>query len=213
MQFKLASKKRLNLIVHEFKEGFNFLYPLKKEVTFFGSARLDDDNPYCTQARTLAKRLSHAGYTIITGGGGGIMEAANHGAVEGGGESVGINIQLPTEQRTNPYVKKSIAFHYFFSRKVIMSASAQAYIFFPGGFGTLDEFFELIMLIQTRKMARVPIILIGKKFWNPLLQFIDKVVHKDFKTIAPEDTTIYMLASSLDHAYDLVLASRERRYF
>lgn len=213
MQFKLVSRKRLELIQQEFEKGFNFLYPLKNEVTFFGSARLDEKNKYCKIARKLAQRLAKQGYTIITGGGSGIMEAANRGAVDAEGESVGINIQLPTEQRINPYVKKSLAFHYFFIRKVIMSASAQAYVFFPGGFGTLDEFFELVMLIQTRKMARVPIILIGQKFWKPLLNFIDEVVLKETKTISPTDSSIYILAKSIDHAYNLVLASRERTYF
>lgn len=211
LRFKRAKGKRLELIQKEFDRGFKFLYHLKNEITFFGSARLHGE--YYEQARELAARLAKEGYTIITGGGPGIMEAANKGAVEGRGVSVGLNIELPMEQRINKYVKKALGFHYFFSRKVIMSASAQAYVFFPGGFGTIDEFFELVVLIQTRKMARVPIILVGEKFWKPLLSYIETVLRDEYKTISPGDTSIYMCAKNLDEAFDLVSASRERRYF
>lgn len=212
-KFQVAEQRRLSLIKKEFEDGFNFLYPLKKEVTIFGSARFDEKSEYYQMARELAKRLAHSGFTIITGGGPGIMEAGNRGAVEGKGESIGINIELPMEQRINPYVKKALGFHYFFSRKVIMSASAQAYVYFPGGFGTLDEFFEIVVLIQTRKMARVPIIVVGEKFWKPLLAFINTTLLHEMNLIAPGDEQIYVLAKSVDEAFDLVKASRKRVYF
>src|SRR3989338_7041363 len=131
-------------IITEFVEGYQFLGDLKKEVTLLGSARFPSNNKYYKIAQELGYLLGKNGFTTITGGGPGIMEAANNGAFEGGGESVGLNIQLPFEQRTNPYVKKSIAFYYFFSRKVMLTAPANAFVFFPGGFGTLDEFFEVV---------------------------------------------------------------------
>ncbi|MEK7532628.1 MAG: TIGR00730 family Rossman fold protein, partial [Patescibacteria group bacterium] len=138
---------RVFRIMSEFVEGYQFLGEFHHEVTVFGSARLKPSNTYCKKARSLGKMLAEGGYTTITGGGGGIMEAANRGADEGGGESVGINILLPHEQRINAYVKKSIALHYFFTRKVMFATPAQAFVFFPGGYGTLDEFWEIIDLM------------------------------------------------------------------
>ena len=141
------------------------------------------------------------------------MEAANRGAQETGAESVGLNIQLPKEQRINKYVKHGIGFHYFFTRKVMLSASAQAYVFFPGGFGTLDEFFELVTLVQTKKMERIPIVLIGKDYWGALLQWIKKQVLEEHHAIAPEDLDIFTIAKSVDAAYKIIIKSKERSYF
>src|SRR3989344_5292298 len=135
---------RIFRIITEFVEGYQFLAGLKKEVTILGSARLSSNNKYYKIAEELGYLLGKNGFTTITGGGPGIMLAANKGAFEGGGESVGLNIQLPLEQRTNSYVKKSTAFYYFFSRKVMLTSPANAFVFFPGGFGTLDEFFEVV---------------------------------------------------------------------
>lgn len=163
---------RIFRIMAEFVEGYQFLSKLEKEVTILGSARLEPGSEYYEVACELGKLLGQGGYTTITGGGPGIMEAANKGAYEAGGPSVGLNIQLPFEQRINPYVTKSTAFYYFFTRKVMLTSPANAFVYFPGGFGTMDEFFEVIDLMELNKMERAPIILVGKKFWAPLLEFL-----------------------------------------
>lgn len=211
--FKEDLNWKIFRILAEFINGFEFLAPLKKEVTFFGSARFQGKNKHYQQACDLACMLGKAGFSIITGGGPGIMEAANKGAYEAGTESIGINIQLPFEQRTNPYVKHSEGFHYFFVRKVILSISAQAYIFFPGGFGTLDEFFEIITLIQTRKMEPVPVVLIGKDFFGPLIQWLKTVVLEQHQCIDKEDLDMFRLVDTVQEAFDLVHASHEKQYF
>ena len=213
--FKEDPTWRIFRIMSEFVDGFQFLSEFKKEVTFFGSGRFAPGHKYYKLANKLAKRLSQAGCTIITGGGPGIMEAGNKGAVEGQrGESVGLNIQLPYEQRINQYVKKGIGFHYFFTRKVMLSASAQAYVFFPGGFGTLDEFFEMITLIQTKKiLEKIPVILVGLEFWQPLLKWIDEFMYQKNKAIDAADRKIYTLVDSVDKAYQIIIRSKERKFF
>ena len=211
--FRSEVSWRIFRIMAEFIDGFQFLADLKKEVSFFGSARFTEKNPHYQEALELARRLGKAGFTIITGGGPGIMEAANRGASETGAESIGLNIQLPKEQRVNKYVKHGIGFHYFFTRKTILSASAQAYIFFPGGFGTLDEFFELVTLIQTKKMERIPIVLVGKDYWGSLLQWMKLQVDEKHHAIAPEDMNIFQVVQSIDEAYQIILKSKERVYF
>ncbi|OGY36595.1 MAG: Rossman fold protein, TIGR00730 family [Candidatus Andersenbacteria bacterium RIFCSPHIGHO2_12_FULL_45_11b] len=204
---------RIFRIMAEFVDGFEFLYPLRKEVTFFGSARLPETDKWYGVARKLGRLLAEEQFTIITGGGPGIMEAGNRGAYEGGGESIGLDIQLPTEQRRNAYVKKGIGFHYFFTRKVMLSASAQAYVFFPGGFGTLDEFFEMITLIQTKKMNSVPVICVGREFWEPLDTWIRTSLVQTFKTISAEDTTLYTIVETPEEAFAVIKDSKERKYF
>lgn len=163
---------RIFRIMAEFVEGYQFLSGLDKEVTIFGSARFREGHTYYAIARELGKRLGEKKYTVITGGGPGIMEAANRGASDAGGQSVGLNIQLPFEQRVNPYVKKSIAFYYFFTRKVMMTAPADAFLFFPGGFGTLDEFLEVADHMEIGKMCPLPMVLVGSKYWTPFVQCI-----------------------------------------
>src|SRR5690606_21462531 len=149
------------------------------------------DNPYYIRARALAKKIvEETGYTIITGGGPGIMEAANRGAYEAGGKSVGMNIILPHEQKINEYLTANARFYYFFIRKVALSFSAETYIFFPGGFGTLDEFFEIVTLIQTNKIPRVPVICVGKEFWSHIVE-ISKHLRDDFDAISPGEENIF----------------------
>ena len=204
---------RIFRIMAEFVEGFQFLSEFSREVTIFGSARLPETHPWYQEARRLGQLLGECGYTTITGGGPGIMEAANRGAFERDGESVGINIQLPLEQRVNAYVKRSRGFHYFFTRKVMLAASAQAYVFFPGGFGTLDEMFEMITLIQTGKAARIPIILVGKSFWRPLIDWVnDQMI--PHKLISPDDRKIYRVVATAQEAFDIIQdESWDRSFF
>ncbi len=185
---------------------------LKREVTFFGSARFKETNLHYKEALKLARLLGKAGFTIITGGGPGIMEAGNRGAVETGAESVGLNIQLPTEQRINKYVKKAIGFYYFFTRKVMLSASAQAYVFFPGGFGTADELLELMVLIQTKKTEPIPIVLVGRDFWSGFLRWIEEQMLKKHRAINKEDLKICTLVDSAEEAFKIIVQTKERKY-
>ena len=186
-------KTRMCVINEEFKQGFDFLKDKKHSVTFFGSARFDENNKYYIQTRSLAHKISsELSFAVVSGGGPGIMEAANRGAFEAGGESLGLTIELPTEQYVNPYTTDSIPFYFFFARKVTLSYAAEGYVFAPGGFGTLDEFFEIITLVQTGKIPNVPIFCIGSEFWNPLQDFIKNVLIVN-KTIDEKDLQIYKI--------------------
>jgi uncharacterized protein (TIGR00730 family) len=204
---------RIFRIMAEFVDGFEFLYPLRKEVTFFGSARLSEHTKWYKEAVKLGRLLGENGFTVITGGGPGIMEAGNKGAYEGGGQSIGLDIELPHEQRRNPYVKKGIGFHYFFTRKVMLSASAQAYVFFPGGFGTLDEFFEMITLVQTEKMEPVPILCVGKDYWDPLNDWIRIEILEKHDMVTPQDMELYTIVDTAEEAFEVIKDSKERKYF
>ncbi len=190
---------RIFRIMSEFVDGFSFLSTIPKSVTIFGSARLSEDHPFYQKARDLGSRLAGRGYAVVTGGGPGLMQAANEGAHDAGGNSIGLNIQLPHEQRMNPFVTHSMSFNYFFSRKVMLDFSAEAYIFFPGGFGTLDEFFEVITLIQSGKIERnVPVILVGEEFWSPLIDWMKSAMLDRLHTIDATDLTIWTLTDDLD---------------
>lgn len=204
---------RVFRIMAEFISGFEFLSALRKEVTFFGSARFTEDNKWYKEAQKLGRMLAEHGFTMITGGGPGIMEAGNRGAYEGGGESVGLDIELPMEQRRNAYVKRGVGFHYFFTRKVMMSASAQAYLFFPGGFGTLDEFFEIVTLLQTEKMESVPVVCVGKDYWGPLTDWMRTTLVSQLRTISPEDMELFTIVDTAEEAFALIKDSKERKYF
>ncbi len=204
---------RIFRIMAEFVEGFQFLSESEREVTIFGSARLKPTSKWYKEARHLGQILAENNFAVVTGGGPGIMEAANRGCVDKDGLSLGLNIQLPMEQRINPYVKKSHAFHYFFTRKVILSASAQAYVYFPGGFGTMDELFEIMTLIQTGKMQSTPVILVGKTYWAPLIDWIKESFIKEFETISPEDIAIFTVVDSAEEAFELIKDSEERTFF
>ncbi len=196
---------RVFRIMSEFVSGFETLRKYSTAATIFGSARSKPNEPMYRAAEELSARLAKSGIAVITGGGPGIMEAANVGAFKVGGKSIGLNIQLPMEQKLNPYVTESEQFHFFFSRKVMLAFASEVYIYFPGGFGTLDEFFEIITLIQTKKISRVPILLYGKEFWGPLMVFMKEQLIKEFKTIDPDDMDLFQLVDSVDEAYEYVM--------
>ncbi|MFZ2523168.1 MAG: TIGR00730 family Rossman fold protein [Minisyncoccia bacterium] len=168
-----TANERIHLITKEFKDAFKFLEKYPKSVSIFGGTHISEDSVYYKQAESLSYNIVRKlGYAVLTGGGPGIMEAANKGAFEAGGESLGIEIELDPPQPENQYHTDSINFHYFFSRKTALSFAAETYIFFPGGFGTLDEFFEIVTLVQTGKIEMVPIILFGSDYWNKVEQFM-----------------------------------------
>lgn len=196
---------RIFKIMAEFVSGFELLRKYNKAVTFFGSARCEFGDKSYQQTQELAGRLAKEGFTIITGGGGGAMEAANRGAYEAGGKSVGLNIQLPHEQILNKYVTDTQPFHYFFTRKVMLAFASEVYIFMPGGFGTLDEFSELATLIQTKKISPMPLVLVGKSFWTPLLEWIRTEMYTNQKAIDREDMEIYHLVDSVDEAMEVIM--------
>lgn len=212
--FRSSMHWRIFRIMAEFTQGFEFIANHRKSVTVFGSARIKPGEKWYEEARIFGKLLSEAGFAVVTGGGPGIMQAANQGAHEAGGISVGLNIQLPTEQRINPYVNRGHGFHYFFSRKVMMSYSAQVYTFFPGGFGTLDEAMEIITLIQTKKIAtHIPVIFVGKEFWQPFLAWVKDDVLGRFNAIDPDDLKIITLVDSAEEAMAIVRSSKSRNEF
>jgi len=191
---------RIFRIMSEFVDGYQFLNDLKKEVTVLGSARFKPNNKYYKIAEELGRLLAKGGFTAITGGGPGIMEAANKGAYEAGGETVGLNIQLPFEQRINPYVKKAIGFYYFFTRKVMLTSPANAYIYFPGGFGTLDEFFEVVDYMELGQMPRSPIVLVGKEYWQPVVDFVNKKSVNEIHSISASEIKPWHIVDSAEEA-------------
>lgn len=184
----------------QFIKGFRTLHFVGPCVTVFGSARFKEDNIYYQQARSLGKRIAELGLTTMTGGGPGIMEAANRGAFENGGISVGCNIQLPFEQQPNPYTNRSITFEYFFLRKVMLVKYSYAFIIMPGGFGTMDEFFETLTLVQTKTITGFPIVLFGKKYYRELMEAIEDMAKQG--TIAREDMSLVLVTDSEEEAID-----------
>lgn len=196
---------RVFRIMAEFVAGFELLRKYGLAATIFGSARFQPGDKYYKEAEELGSKLSKKGYAIITGGGPGIMEAANVGSFKVGGKSVGLNIELPFEQKLNPYTTESLDFDFFFSRKVMLAFASEVYIYFPGGFGTMDEFFELLTLVQTKKIERIPIVLYGKEFWDPLLAFFETHMQKKFQTISKEDTQLLHVVDSVDEAMKYIL--------
>ena len=200
-----SQKERLSQISKELMDGLHLLTHYPRSVSMFGSARFDEKNTFYQKAERIGARIAQElGYAVITGGGPGIMEAGNRGAHSVGGGSVAFTIALPEEQRTNPYVDAQSPFHHFFTRKVALAFSAEAYIYFPGGFGTMDEFFELVTLIQTRKIPRVPIILVGKEFWGPIDQFFKHTLAETYGTIDMVDTEIYTITDDEDEVVRIV---------
>lgn len=189
----------------EFVQGFELLREHGLAATFWGSARTQPDDKYYKEAEELAAKLAKKGFSIISGGGPGIMEASNVGAFKVGGKSVGLNIELPFEQKLNPYTTESLNFDFFFSRKVMLTFASEVYVYFPGGFGTLDELFEILTLIQTKKIEPIPVLLYGKEYWEPLIRFFEKDLKEKFQTISPEDTDLFHLVDSVDEAYKYIM--------
>lgn len=205
-QSRTAELRRALRIFFETLRGLRALHFLGPCVTVFGSARSKEDNPYYGIARDVGRRLSEVGFAVMTGGGPGIMEAANRGAKDAGGVSVGCNIELPQEQYANPYLDTTIDFRYFFVRKVMLVKYSYAFIVLPGGFGTMDEIFETATLIQTDKIADFPLVLMGRAYWNPLLDFMrDDMVGAG--TISPGDPDRFFVTDSpeeaVKHVYDV----------
>lgn len=201
---------RLAHITEEFKDGFEFLKKYPKSVTVFGGGHFKEKDPYYISARSLAGKIAtELRYAVFTGGGPGIMEAANRGAFEVGGQSLGLTIELERHQVQNKYLTKNIGFHYFFSRKVCLAFSAEAYVFFPGGYGTFDEFFEVITLVQTKKLQRVPVILFGSDFWNPLCKLMEKEMLSR-GSISKNDLTLFKITDNENEVIKLIKNSPVR---
>ena len=193
-------------IMGEFVNGYEKLSKIGPCVSIFGSARTKPDDKYYQLAENIAKNLSDNGYGVITGGGPGIMEAANKGAYNAGGTSVGLNIELPFEQHDNPYIDsdKSIDFDYFFVRKVMFVKYSQGFVVMPGGFGTLDELFEAITLIQTHKIGKFPIILVGKKFWSGLVDWIKETLLESHNNISKEDLHLLNIVDTENEVIEIL---------
>ena len=205
-EIKTADSWAIFKVMAEMVDGFENLAKIGPCVSIFGSARTKNDDKYYLLAEEIAAKLVTNGYGVITGGGPGIMEAGNKGAHGEGGTSVGLNIDLPFEQHNNPFIDqdKLLNFDYFFVRKVMFVRYSQGFIVMPGGFGTLDEFFESLTLIQTEKIGRFPIVLIGTEFWSGLIDWIKKVMLKKHKNISGEDMDLFMLVDTADEAVDAI---------
>ena len=199
---------RMFRIMSEFVMGFDVLAQMRPAVTVFGSARTPEDTAEYRLARDIGQALGEHGFSIVTGGGPGVMEAANRGAREAKANSVGLNIRLPEEQQPNPYTTLSLDFRYFFVRKVMLVKYATAFVLFPGGFGTLDEFFETVTLIQTGKVQRFPLILVGSEHWSGLTRWIDETLVDRY--IDEDDRLVYHVVDEPQQVLDLVLQERER---
>lgn len=200
-EIKVTDSWQIFKIMAEFVDGFEKLAKIGPCVSIFGSARTKQDSKYYKLAEDIARLLTESGYGVISGGGPGIMEAANKGAYEAGGKSVGLNIELPFEQFHNKYIDrdKLLEFDYFFVRKVMFMKYSQGYIVLPGGFGTMDELFEAITLIQTGKIARFPIVLVGKQYWEPLMDWVENQMLEE-GNISADDLNLYRLVDTAEEA-------------
>ena len=202
---------RVGRIVREFVRGFRSLHFAGPCVTVFGSARFQEDHRWYALAREVGERLAVAGFTVLTGGGPGIMEAANRGAREAGGRSVGLNIVLPKEQKPNAYLDRFIEFRYFFVRKVMLVKYSYAFVVLPGGFGTMDEIFETAVLIQTGKIQDFPLVLMGRDYWQPLLAFLEQTMVRE-RTIEPEDFQRILVTDDPQEAVACILTAATGRF-
>jgi len=200
---------RIFRVMAEFTEGFEELASVGPAVSIFGSARTEPDDPFYKLAEKTASELVHAGFAIITGGGGGIMEAANKGAADAGGQSIGLNIELPMEQIPNEYQNISLNFRYFFVRKVMFLKYAHGFIVFPGGYGTMDEFFESLVLIQTLKQATFPVILMGNGYWAGLVEWLKTKMLGEHQYINPDDLNVFTMVDDVQTAVKIIKDFKE----
>ena len=197
---------RVEKMSEELADGFAFLKQYKLAATFFGSARYKlADHKLYKDAEDLAGKLAKSGFAVITGGATGIMESANKGAFEAGGQSIGLNIKLPNEQGGNKFTTAEKTFNYFFTRRVMLSFASEVYIFFPGGFGTLDGFFEILTLEQTNKIKRIPMILYDKEYWGPFVKLFREMVLNTEHAINEEDLELFVVVDTVEEAYDQIL--------
>lgn len=211
-EIKTQNSWQIFKVMAEFVEGFEKLAKIGPCVSIFGSARTKPDHPYYLLGEEIAEKLTRKGYGIITGGGPGIMEAGNKGARATGGKSVGLNIVLPFEQSHNPYIDldKLMNFDYFFVRKVMFLKYAQGFVVLPGGFGTLDELFEALTLIQTKKVAQFPVVLVGTEFWGGLVDWIQEVMLEKEKNISPDDMFLFKVVDTADEAVQHIVEFYEK---
>jgi len=197
-------------IFREFIKGFRTLHFVGPCITVFGSARFKEDHPHYQSAREMGRQIAAMGFTTMTGGGPGIMEAANRGAFEAGGMSVGLNIKLPFEQSANPYVQASVTFEHFFVRKVMLVKYSYAFVIMPGGFGTMDEFFETLTLVQTKTLVRFPLVLFGRAYYQPLFDYMEDMAQQG--TISKEDLSLVLLTDSIAEAAEHIDAFIKKNY-
>jgi uncharacterized protein (TIGR00730 family) len=204
-------ERHVSLIAQEFRDGFEAVDKIDRPaVTIFGSARIREGNPIYEQARETARRFAEHGWAVVTGGGPGVMEAANRGAKEGGGLSVGFNIELPHEQRSNGYIDLAVTFRHFYARKTMFVKAAEGFVVFPGGFGTADELFEALTLIQTGKVLHFPVVLFDSDYWGELLQWVNGELLPD-GMISPDDLDLLFVTDDLDEVVRRVLECYDER--
>jgi uncharacterized protein (TIGR00730 family) len=210
VQAELTDRERVDRMGSELDMGFDELRGITRAVSIFGSARLPPGDPDYELARTVARRLGESGFAIITGGGPGIMEAANVGAQDAGARSIGLNIELPFEQDANPHQDLELTFHYFFTRKVMFVRYANAFVVFPGGFGTLDELFEALTLIQTRKIRHFPVMLVGSAYWSGLIAWVrEQLLGRGL--ISPEDMDLFRCTDDPEEVVAVCAHAAERQ--
>ena len=199
-KLSIADLERANAYAKDLSMGLQIIRSFPQGVTIFGSARLPQDDKYCQMAYELGNLLAKNGHAVITGGGPGIMEAANHGSYEIGGRSIGLNITLKHEQHPNPYLTDSVTFEYFFARKVALAMAAKVFVFFPGGFGTMDEIGEILCLMQENKMPKMPMFLIGVDYWTNFEKVIEKMI--SMKLVAEDDTKIFKMTDNINEVVE-----------
>ncbi len=198
---------RVFKIMAEFVDGFDLLRKYGLAATFFGSVRTRAGDRYFEEASQLAGKLAKSGYAVITGGSAGIMEAGNKGANDAGGSSIGLNIRLSDDQSLNSHLTDSFTFDHFFVRKVMLAFASEVYVYFPGGYGTLDEFTEILTLVQTKKIHKVPIVLYGKEYWDPIVELFRTHLCAKFHTIDESDLDLFVVVDSVEEAYEHIIAN------